>query len=101
MTKRAYGIGTLSLPLALIGVAWGFTLYGVCMGDSILGAIGLRAWSHGNSGIHLTVFYSLIFLIPAFMLGKKYSENFGAKTGKTVSGAIAVFLILSAMFLVR
>ena len=93
MAKKKIGIGTLSLLLSLIGIAWAVTFNGFCLGDNILNFIGMKSWSNGNSGTHYTVFYSLIFFVPSVILGYKYAESFGAKAGRTLSiiiGAIAI-----------
>lgn len=99
MNHRTFGIGTLSLPLALIGILWGFKLFDVCIGDIILNFLHLKSWTNGDTGIHLTVYYSLTFFVPAFLLGMKYKNDFGAKTGKIVALAIGLVLILSTFFL--
>jgi len=96
MLKRKLGLGTLSLLLSIIGVVWAFTFRGgICIGDNVLNYLGLKAWSNGNTGIHFTIHYSLIFFIPAFFMAVKYNDDFGAKVGKTVSMAVGIFIILS------
>jgi len=99
--KKKFGLGSVSLILALIGIIWDWTFQGgFCIGDSILKAIGLPTWSNGGAmgvGTHLTLIYSLLFFIPAFLFGNKYKNDFGAKTGKVVSiviVAITAFCIL-------
>jgi len=82
-----------------MGIVWGFTLFGVCIGDNILNLLGLKAWSNGDTGIHLTAYYSLVFFIPAFLLGMKYKNNYGAKVGKYISAIVGSILILSTLFL--
>ena len=86
MTKYPPGIGTFSLVLSVMGIIFAFTLFGVCVGDSILNMLDLRAWSGHGSGIHLTVYYSLIFFIPSFLIGLKNKNYFGAKTGNAGLG---------------
>lgn len=101
MQRRTFGIGTLSLPITLMGIIWGFTLHGVCIGDNILNFFGLKAWTNGETGIHLTIYYSLVFFIFAFLLGMKFKSDFGAKIGKNTAGIIGSFIILSILFLIR
>jgi hypothetical protein len=95
MQRRTFGIGTLSLPIIVMGIVWGFTFYGVCVGDNILNYIGLKAWTNGDTGIHLTVYYSLIFYICAFAIAVKYKNDIGAKLGKIISMVIGSIIILS------
>ena len=98
MTKKTLGKGTLSLLLAFLGIAWSFAIFGVSWGDNILTALGLMSWSNGNSGIHFTVYYALVFFIPAFLLGLKYKNNFGAKAGKIIGAVMGVFIIAATLF---
>lgn len=68
--KMVVGLITIFLWIAGILFAWTFK-NGVCYGDNILHFLKLTSWSNGTSGIHYTVFYSLLFFIPAFMLGNR------------------------------
>ena len=98
--KIRFGIGSFSLLLTAIGIAWAFSFRGICIGDIVLDFIGINAWSNGNSGTHYTVYYSLAFFIPAFLLGLKRKNDFGAKVGMVISAIIGAFIILSTFFLV-
>ena len=84
-TRKNLGIGTLSIPIIILGFLFGFSWYGVCLGDSVLRFIGVNPWSNGTSGIHYTAFYSLIFFIAAFLLAFKWRNDFGARIGRIVS----------------
>jgi len=99
MKVRKIGLGSLSLLMAIIGIIWAFTFFGVSIGDNIPDFLGLKAWSNGSTGTHYTVYYSLLFFIPAFITGIKYKENFGATTGKISFAIIGTFIIRS-IFLV-
>ena len=96
MFKKKIGIGTASLLLDFIGLAWCVSYNGFCIGDAVLNSIGLKAWSNGNSGNHLTIIYSLIFFVPALVLSLKFKEHFGTKAGKIVS--LCVIPIAIALF---
>ena len=102
MVKQKLGIGTISLPLALIGLVWSLEIYGFCLGDIVLNSIGLRAWTKIDTGIHLTVFYSLLFFIPALIVGFMYKESFGSKAGRIASiifiGLLLILSLFSASF---
>ncbi len=99
MMARRIGLGTISLLLIILGILWSISLggfRGVCLGDNVLGYLGLKAWSNGTDGIHLTVYYSLIFYISAFIVAVKNKNDLGARVGKTVSliiGAVLVFTV--------
>jgi len=95
MKKKKLGLGTLSLLLAATGVAWGFTFNGYCLGDEALRLVGLPAWSGGNTRTHYTVYYSLAFFVPAFLLGLRNKSDFGSLTGRALSAILGVLLILT------
>ena len=93
--NKKIGIGSTSLLLCVLGILFSFSFGDKgCYGDLILEFLGLKAWSNGNSGLHLTIFYSLIFFIPSVVLGVKYKKNFGATLGKIVSFIICILLVL-------
>ena len=98
MKKNKIGIGSLSLLLFIVGCLFAFTFNDICIGDNILTYIGLKAWSNGNDGIHYTMFYSLLFFIPASILGYKFKNDFGAKIGKALSNMIVAMIIIYLPF---
>ncbi|MFE4814634.1 hypothetical protein ACFQ9Y_26585 [Peribacillus simplex] len=93
--KKGIGVGSLSFALCLIGILFTFRFGDkFCIGDIILNSIGLSAWSNGDSGIHYTNFYSIIFFIPSFIIGNIYQNNKFAKAGKIISGFLSVLILL-------
>lgn len=92
---KKLGIGTTAFLLTALAIVWSFTINDFCIGDNILNLIGIPAWSGKNMGTHYTPYYSLIFLIPAFILGKKYPNHILAKSGKIMSLCFGIFLVLS------
>ena len=102
--KREYkriGLGSISLLLFIVGLLFSFSFGNrEAYGDSILRFIGLKPWSNGDEGLHYTVFYSLIFFIPALMLGYKFKNDWGAKLGRTLSLITLIFLLVSLFFIV-
>lgn len=93
--NKKIGIGSISLLLCVLGILFSRSFGNkVCYGDLILGFLGLKAWSNGNSGLHYTVFYSLIFFIPSIILGIKFKNHFGATLGKIVSFIICILFVL-------
>lgn len=98
-TNKKVGPGSLSLLLCIIGILFSFSFKNKgAYGDDILNFIGLQSWSNGDTGIHYTVFYSLIFFITSISLGYKYKKNLGAKLGKTISLVISILIILVSIF---
>ena len=98
--KKKLGKGSLSLLLVALALLWScnIAIYdNFCLGDYLLGLVNLPAWS---SGMHYTVWYSLVLLVPAFILGRKHENHLFAVSGKWISGVIGGYLLLSSfMFL--
>ena len=97
---KKIGFGSLSLLLFICGILFSFSFNGESYGDSILRSIGLNPWSNGNSGVHYTTFYSLIFFIGALILGFEFKNDFGAALGRTLSFFTIIFISISAIFIV-
>lgn len=97
--NKKIGPGSLSLLFCIVGILFAVRIrnYG-CFGDYILKHLRLNPWSHGNYGMHYTVFYSSIFYIVSIFLGYKYKGNFGAKTGKIVSVIMLIFILFLWLF---
>lgn len=101
MENKKLGLGSISLLLAIIAIVWAFEINGFCVGDSVLATIGIPTWSNSASasGIHYTVFYSLLFLLPAFIIGLKKKEDLFANVGKWISGALIAVFIIAPFFM--
>lgn len=92
--NKELGIGTISLVLCILGILFGISFRNVCIGDYMLNGIGLNAWSNGNSGMHYTIYYSLLFFIPSFLIGLNHKNHFGSKaryTSAIIAGTIIFF----------
>ena len=100
MKRKKIGIGSISLLLFIMGYLFTFRFNNVCIGDNILTYLGLKPWSNGNSGIHYTVFYSLLFFIPSLIIGYKFKDNFGSKVGKILSAIIVIMIIVPSLLFI-
>lgn len=104
--KKKFGLGSISLVLFIITILWSINingLTGLCLGDAVLNFMNLPAWStcsNGKIGIHYTIFYTIVFLIPAIILGYKFPNDRYAKGGKIGSIIGVCILIISLIFLV-
>lgn len=98
--RKKVGIGSISLLLFTLGLLFSISFgeYGA-FGDHLLKGIGLSPWSNGDTGLHYTIFYSLIFYVPAFIVGKRFKNNRGAKVGKTLSLIAIVLTLFSSLFI--
>lgn len=92
--NKKLGFGTLSLLLFAFG-SLSMTTFknGFCLGDSILGSLGLCAWS---GGFHLTLLYCLAFFIIAIVFGFTFKSDLGARVGRGLS---LIFLSVTGLFL--
>lgn len=100
---KQIGVGTTSVLFILLAFLWSADLNNnVCIGDNILNYIGLPIWTNGDTGFHFTLFYSLIFLIPAFILAYKHPNHLFAKISKMISliGIFAVSIFFILIFLI-
>ena len=101
--KKKLGWGSLALFFAVLAIIWCSNVQfwdGFCLGDYVLRLLGVPRWSNGADGIHYTVFYGLIFLVPAWLIGRKRSEDRFAILGSRIAGILTVVVILSPMFIV-
>ena len=89
-----WGWGSLSLPLVVLALVWSFRIGGFCLGDVVLGALSLPAWSQGSQGTHYTVFYAYLFLIPAFLLAQRFRGQLLTHTGGWFAGFLLVVYTL-------
>lgn len=102
MKNKKIGIGSISLLLVIIAFFWAFEIRGFCLGDSILATLNIPTWSNraNASGIHYTIFYTFIFLIPSLILAVKYNKDLFAKVGKWLTLIFIVILILGLILMV-
>ncbi len=74
--NRKVLLGITSLMLFALGILFGISLGGnPSYGDLILKSIGLGPWSNIDTGLHYTAIISLIFLIPAVVLGYMFLKE--------------------------
>jgi len=99
--SKELGIGTISLVLCLVGLLFSFSFNNFSIGDYIINGIGLKSWSNGNSGLHYTIYYSLIFFISSFFIGLKYKKHFGSKLGRNTSAVIIITFFIMSLFVVQ
>ena len=100
--KKSIGIGSLSFVLALLAFVWGFEIMGFCLGDSVLSTLNIPTWSNSidTSETHYTVFYSLLFAIPAVLLSLKHKNDLFASLGKWLALVMCALITLGLLFMV-
>ncbi|MEG1256749.1 hypothetical protein [Clostridium sp.] len=92
--KKKVGLGSLSFLLLLVSIVFIFSYIYFSIGGEILGFLGLGPWVEWDIRSPYTMLYSLIFTIPAILLGYKYNNHFGAKAGKSISIAITSVILV-------
>ncbi len=98
--RKNWGIGSWAFVLVLLAFFWSFTIYGNCLGDEILTMLKLPVWSNGKTGVHYTIFYAYLFLIPAFLLGWRNQGDLLAVTGKRLASVFLAILLVVPLFMI-
>lgn len=98
---KKIGLGSISLLLFIFGILFSISFGNrESFGDNIFRFLGLNPWSNGDTGLHYTIFYSLIFYIPALILGYKFKNDLGAKLGKSLSLITIILLLIITLFFI-
>ena len=95
--KKTLGKGSISLLLVVLALAWCCNLpiqNGKCFGDIVLNFLGLPTWSNGTTGLHITIFWSLLLLIPAFFIAIRNKKDLFAKSAMWISGVLCAGIVV-------
>ena len=95
--KKTLGKGSISLLLVVLALAWCCNLpilNGKCFGDIVLNFLGLPTWSNGTTGLHITIFWSLLLLIPAFFIAIRNKKDIFAKSAMWISGVLCAGIVV-------
>ena len=95
--KKTLGKGSISLLLVVLALAWCCNLpiqNGKCFGDIVLNFLGLPTWSNGTTGLHITIFWSLLLLIPAFFIAIRNKKDLFAKSAMWISGLFCAGMVV-------
>ena len=102
--KKTLGKGSVSLLLVVLALMWSCNLpvlNGKCFGDIVLNSLGLPTWSNGTTGLHITIYWSLLLFIPAFFIAIRNKTDLFAKSGMWISGLLcAAMVIVGAAILI-
>ncbi|ARF14691.1 hypothetical protein [Sporosarcina ureae] len=100
-TYKKLGLGSLSLLIFVLGLLFSVSIGKYdAIGDHVLRFIGVNPWSNGGTGLHYTIFYSLVFYIPALLIGYKFKDDLGAKVGRNLSMILVVSILVTLLFFV-
>ena len=95
--KKTLDKGSISLLLVVLALAWCCNLpllNGKCLGDIALNFLGLPTWSNGTTGLHITIFWSLLLLIPAFFIAIRNKKDLFAKSAMWISGLFCAGMVV-------
>lgn len=102
--KKTLGKGSISLLLVVLALAWCCSLpiqNGKCFGDIVLNFLGLPTWSNGTMGLHITILWSLLILIPAFLIAIRNKKDLFAESAMWISGLFCIgMVIIGAVILI-
>lgn len=99
--KKNIGIGSTSLLLVVFAIIWSTNINNYCLGDEILKLLNLASWSDKTTGIHYTVFYSYIFLIPALLISIKYKNDLFTSFSKYLSIFLIITFSITTIFMIN
>ncbi len=100
MEDRKMGFGTFSLILVLLAVIWGIQ-WGEGVNISGIGVFVLKSIGLGHlvlRSANLPYLFTFFFTIPAFIIGRKYNDQWGAKAGWVLSAVYAGIVLLTFLF---
>lgn len=87
------------LLLAAFCLAFGITWDNrFCLGDVILGAVGLPAWSKGTQGFHYPAIPALIGTLVFFYLFAATTKNSKKTMGNLLAWTVVALAVLSKLF---
>ena len=98
MDRKIWIKRVINLLLAAFFLAFGITWDNrFCLGDVILGAVGLPAWSRGTTGLHYPAIFALIGTPVFFYLFASTTKNTKKTMSNLLVGTVALMWILSLL----
>lgn len=101
---KPVGAGTYSSLIGLLAFFFGFTYRYICFGDQMLAMWGIPIWS-GNqegvismSGIHYTLYPSIVFALYGLWLAKRHPGDWGSRVGKMITLAVSIYFTVSIFY---
>lgn len=97
---KPIGLGTAAIGIEFCALCWGVTLRRWCLGDMVFRKLGFQTWSNNRdgilamSGIHYTEIVTMVLLTLAFVLCRKYKEDYMAKAGSVLAIATGVYAVI-------
>ncbi|MEK4370450.1 hypothetical protein MHI48_05685 [Paenibacillus sp. FSL H7-0942] len=94
--RKPFGLGTLSLLVLLMGLAfnfqWGKTNF--MISHYLFNLINIPIYSNGTQGLHIPFVVAALFWIPAFLIAKKNRSHYGTSVSYNVAGFMLLLCII-------
>ncbi|OMF62219.1 hypothetical protein MKY66_05515 [Paenibacillus sp. FSL R5-0766] len=100
--RKPLGLGTLSLLVLLMGLAfnfqWGKTNF--MISHYLLNLINIPIYSNGTQGLHIPFVVAALFWIPTIWIAKKNRSHYGTSVACNVAAFMLVFCIIGPIITV-
>ena len=98
MDRKIWIRRSIYLLLAAFCLAFGMTWKDrFCLGDVILGSMGLPAWSQGTTGLHYPAIFALIGTPAFFYLFASTTKDTKKTMSNLIVGAVGLMWLLSLL----
>lgn len=96
MIKKT-GYGSLSIIFFILAIMSSIKIARTfCLGDVILKAFGIPAWTNGDHmGFHNSVYLTIGFLIAGLVIGKVFKNDWGARNTWKMCAFVLILLVLA------
>ncbi|MEK3706573.1 hypothetical protein MKY87_21255 [Paenibacillus sp. FSL R7-0198] len=100
--RKPLGLGTLSLLVLLMGLAFNFPWgkANFMISHYLFNLINMPIYSNGTQGLHIPFVVAALFWIPTFLIAKKYRAHFGTSVARNVAAFMLVFCIIGPIITV-
>ncbi|MEK4361968.1 hypothetical protein MKX68_05560 [Paenibacillus sp. FSL M8-0212] len=94
--RKPLGLGTLSLLVLLMGLAFNFPWgkANFMISHYLFNLINMPIYSNGTQGLHIPFVVAALFWIPTFLIAKKYRAHFGTSVSYNVAGFMLLLCII-------
>lgn len=101
MIKKT-GYGSLSILFFILAILSSIKVARTfCLGDVLLKAFGIPAWTNGDHlGFHNSILVTIGFLIAGLVVGKAFNKDWGAKNAWKLCAFLLIILgLLLVLFI--
>lgn len=94
--RKPLGIGTLSLLVLAMGLAFNFPLgtEKLQLSHYLFNLLNLPIYSNGHQGFHIPFIVAIIFWLSSVLIARKYHSHYGTKLAYKVGGFMLIFSVM-------